>query len=366
MLGLAGGAAILFYERDDSFYKQVRYPPHVSLEQAQQLRNQQQYLAADTYCNRLLGIVETLIVATCKSQILASQGEIERSRLLLQKVLNSATNAGVLVQRWAYATLAELAFSLGDEQSTSQYYQQATDLLADSSTKQQVTEPALVVLVGQTGAAVLADLTYNDSWARLTNYWRAGIWHIWQGFDHLLFLITLLLPAVLKKQANNMQRDPALANVLYKVLVIVTAFTVAHSLTLLMAALQWINVSSYWVELTIALSVLLLALNNIFVFISGRYWLIALLLGFVHGFGFASVFTELLLTTSIKVVDVFLFNLGIETGQVIVTLIYIPIAYVMAGSRYYLPLVVKGGSLLVAIIAVTWIMERSGIVQLAT
>src|SRR5262249_57911702 len=121
------------------------------------------------------------------------------------------------------------------------------------------------------------------------DYGHEGVWHIWTGYDHLLFLLSLLLPAVFIRSAVAGWRwEPAnnFRAAFLDVVKVVTAFTLAHSVTLSLAALGFVSPPSRWIESAIALSVVLAALNNIWPLVHAGRWVIALCFGLVHGFGF--------------------------------------------------------------------------------
>ena len=120
------------------------------------------------------------------------------------------------------------------------------------------------------------------------DYAREGVWHIWIGFDHILFLLALLLPAVVFRQGQKWQAVTAFKPAFWSVLKIVTAFTLAHSITLTLATLGVISLPSRWVESTIAASVVIAALNNIYPLFRERRWVMAFVFGLIHGFGFAA------------------------------------------------------------------------------
>jgi hypothetical protein len=116
-----------------------------------------------------------------------------------------------------------------------------------------------------------------DRWTQFTSYVREGIWHIWIGFDHILFLLALLLPAVVVREGAKWQPVRAFRPAFWAVLRIVTAFTLAHSITLSLATLGLISLPSRWVESTIAASVVIAAINNIFPLFRERRWMMAFL-----------------------------------------------------------------------------------------
>jgi hypothetical protein len=194
-------------------------------------------------------------------------------------------------------------------------------------------------------------------------YLLEGVWHIWIGFDHILFLLALLLPAVLVHAItlNNERRWTGVATfrmALTEVLWVVTAFTVAHSITLSLAALQIIELPSRLVESAIAASVVLAAANNLWPLVERRRWLVAFSFGLIHGFGFASVLTELGLPKDALVLSLLGFNFGVEVGQLAIVAAFLPLAYLMRNTALYRKGVFVGGSLLTMLVALVWLAER--------
>jgi hypothetical protein len=201
--------------------------------------------------------------------------------------------------------------------------------------------------------------TAHSRWRQFLDYWREGVWHIWLGFDHLLFLITLLLPAVLRREAGQWRQVDSFRTVVTDVVGVVTAFTVAHSLTLSAAVLGWISLPSRWVESVIAATVLIAALNNLYPVVRTRRWVLAFSLGLIHGFGFASVLVDLGLPSSAIALALGGFNLGVETGQLTVVIGLLPVAYILRSSWFYRRAVLQTGSAGIAVIAMAWLLERS-------
>lgn len=191
------------------------------------------------------------------------------------------------------------------------------------------------------------------------DYVKHGIWHIWIGFDHILFLLSLLLPAVLVLRDHAWHSSQTLKSSLVEVLKIVTAFTIAHSITLSIAALGFVQLPSRWIESVIAASVVLAALNNLFPVFHGRRWLAAFVFGLVHGFGFASVLSDLGLPPTALVAALIGFNLGVELGQLAIVSAFLPIAFMLRQTWIYQRLVFTAGSALIAIIALAWLVERA-------
>jgi hypothetical protein len=192
----------------------------------------------------------------------------------------------------------------------------------------------------------------------LVDYCREGIWHIWIGFDHVLFLVALLLPAVLMKRDGRWAGGARVGAAFWKVFKIVTAFTLAHSITLSLAALEVVTLPSRWVESAIAASVLAAALNNVFPIVHERRWLVAFAFGLIHGFGFASVLNDLGLPQDSLLLSLFAFNAGVEIGQLAIVGVFLPLAFLARDSAIYQRGIVAGGSLLVATVAFKWLIER--------
>ncbi|UVT15375.1 MAG: HupE/UreJ family protein [Nitrospira sp.] len=198
----------------------------------------------------------------------------------------------------------------------------------------------------------------QSRWTEGIQFIREGIWHIWLGFDHVLFLLALLLPAVLIRVENRWQASADFSSVLWNVVSIVTAFTVAHSLTLSLAALDVVHLPSRLVESTIAVSVVLAALGNLHPLMTHRRWMIAFGFGLIHGFGFAAVLTDLGLPHHSLLLSLVSFNIGVELGQLVIVAAFLPLAYLLRHSWSYPRLVLIGGSWAVIAIALVWFTER--------
>ena len=193
-----------------------------------------------------------------------------------------------------------------------------------------------------------------------------GVWHIWIGFDHILFLLSLLLPAVLVFEARRWKGAATFGQALKEVLWVVTAFTVAHSITLTLAALQILELPSRLVESAIAASVVLAAANNLHPMVERRRWLVAFSFGLIHGFGFASVLTELGLPQETLVLSLLGFNLGVEAGQLAIVAVFLPLAFWLRNTPFYRKGVFKAGSWLTLLVALVWLVERAFNLKLMT
>lgn len=191
------------------------------------------------------------------------------------------------------------------------------------------------------------------------DYAREGVWHIWIGFDHILFLLALLLPAVVFRQNKQWEAVGAFKPAFWSVLKIVTAFTLAHSITLTLATLGVISLPSRWVESTIAASVVIAALNNIYPLFRDRRWMMAFLFGLIHGFGFASVLSDLGLPKNALVLALVGFNVGVELGQLAIVAAFLPLAFYLRRTMLYRRIILLGGSGLIALLATAWLVERA-------
>ena len=187
-----------------------------------------------------------------------------------------------------------------------------------------------------------------------------GVAHIFAGIDHLLFLIALLLPAVLQRGRHGAwEPSPRLRPVLTDVLKIVTSFTLAHSITLSLSALDVIRLPSRLVESGIAASVVLAAVNNLVPILDEDRWMAAFALGLLHGFGFSATLMDLGVPRQNLVTTLFGFNVGVEIGQMCVVAAFLPLAYLARRTRWYRKGALVGGSVAIAAIASVWLAERA-------
>ena len=197
----------------------------------------------------------------------------------------------------------------------------------------------------------------NDS-DSFFKYFQVGMSHIWTGYDHMLFLLCLLLPSVLTLKQR--QWTPALSfrPVFIEVLQIVSAFTIAHSITLSLTTFNVIQLPSKLVESGIAGSIIIAAINNLTVFMQKYRWLVAFTFGLLHGMGFASVLIDLNLPSDRLWLALLAFNLGVEFGQLVVVSIFLPMSYLLRFSIWYKRLVLNTGSTVIAGLAFIWLVER--------
>jgi hypothetical protein len=202
-------------------------------------------------------------------------------------------------------------------------------------------------------------LNHPSVWRAFTEYLQTGVWHIWSGIDHLLFLLSLLLPAVLRRRDNHWEAVPLAKPAFINILKVVTAFTVAHSVTLSLAAFDLVRLPSRLTESVIAASIVVAALNNIFPKVTEGRWRIAFAFGLLHGFGFASVLTDMGLPPGARAISLVSFNLGVEMGQLAVVLAIMPLAYALRATTFYRQTVMRWGSSAIATLAFVWLIQRA-------
>ncbi len=220
-------------------------------------------------------------------------------------------------------------------------------------------QPQLLIFSPANRRAILSQSTDASHPSTLTQFFVEGVWHIWIGFDHILFLLALLFPAVLVLREEKWEPVESFGPAFWSVLKIVTSFTVAHSITLCLASMGIIQLPSKIVETVIAFSVFLAAGNNVFQAVEEKRlsW-IAFCFGLIHGFGFAGVMKELGVDGGLLFSSVLLFNLGVEAGQLAIVVCFLPIAFLLRKTWFYRWVVLFLGSLAIAALALHWTSER--------
>ena len=176
----------------------------------------------------------------------------------------------------------------------------------------------------------------------LVQFLKLGILHIFTGYDHILFLLGLLL----------------VGGSFLSVVKIVTSFTLAHSLTLSLAALGIVNMPARLVEAGIAFSIIYIALENLLFKQFDRRWAVSFVFGLVHGFGFANVLKQMHLPRSGLISSLFSFNAGVEVGQIAVVLLILPILGMVRRSKAHSP-VVTSASAVILVAGLFWFYQRA-------
>jgi hydrogenase/urease accessory protein HupE len=192
------------------------------------------------------------------------------------------------------------------------------------------------------GGAPLARAAEASPWASAGKFVLLGVEHILTGYDHIAFLLAVIVIGLSLRE----------------VLKIITAFTLAHSITLLLAALELVRVNSRLVEAVIAASICYVALENLFLRKAAHRWMLTFGFGLIHGFGFASALRGLIVGRPNLLVSVVSFNVGVELGQVIIFLVLLPVLRLLASwveSRR----VTIGASLAILALGLAWLAERT-------
>lgn len=185
-----------------------------------------------------------------------------------------------------------------------------------------------------------------------------GMHHIWIGLDHILFLLALLLPAVMRDERGKWQPVAGFRPAFIHVVKIVTIFTIAHTLTLSAAALGAISLPSRLVESVIALSIAVAALDILIPVFRERIWWVVFVFGLFHGFGFASVLADIGIGGEYLVHTLLGFNVGVEIGQVAIVAAAFPFLFLLRSGRFYSLVVMQAGAVLLILISSYWFTER--------
>ena len=187
-----------------------------------------------------------------------------------------------------------------------------------------------------------------------------GVRHILTGYDHVLFLLCLLLPSVVRRTPSGWQPVERLAQAVWPVVGIVSAFTIAHSITLGLAALKLVSLTPAFIEPAIAATIVLAALDNVVSIFPVQRVVVTFFFGLIHGFGFAGVLAELNLPRADFAWALLQFNLGLEVGQLLIVAVATTALFSLRQRRGYAHVVVGGGSTVAIVIGVLWLIERIG------
>lgn len=220
----------------------------------------------------------------------------------------------------------------------------------------------------------ILSMTDSSIWKGFVAMVKQGVWHIWIGLDHILFLLALILPSVVRRKKKLVEVEsgkteskyylwgwepvPRFKPAFIYIIKVITFFTIAHTITLTLASLEIVSLPSRVVESIIALSIGLAAYHNITPIFRGKDWIIAFVFGLFHGFGFASVLGDLGIKGEFLTMTLFGFNLGVEIGQVAIIALIFPILYFIRKIKFY-PHFLVYLSVLLIIISLYWFVERA-------
>ena len=183
-------------------------------------------------------------------------------------------------------------------------------------------------------------------WVTMLDFIEFGIEHIFTGYDHLAFLLALLLATT----------------TLLSLAKIVTFFTIAHSVTLVLATLGWVVLPARLIESLIALSIAYVAIENFTGRMLVHRWMVTFLFGLVHGFGFSNVLREMGLARSKLAISLFSFNLGVEIGQLVFVAVLFPLLLYIGRSRWK-EQVISVTSVAIMCLGFYWFVQRAILAQ---
>jgi hypothetical protein len=203
------------------------------------------------------------------------------------------------------------------------------------------------------------DLGESSWWRGFRGTVDLGVDHIRIGTDHILFILTLVLPAVLvfDMARKRWEPEPTFGSALWRITKIATMFTIAHSITLTIAGLGWLDLPGKPVEALIAASIIAAALHNIRPVFANREWAIAFGFGLFHGLGFAGLLADLGLDRTNRFWSLFGFNVGVELGQLAIIIGVFPALFLLRRLPFYVRFM-HIASLLMAVVAFGWAIER--------
>ena len=197
-----------------------------------------------------------------------------------------------------------------------------------------------------------------SAWASFLRFLREGVWHVLIGYDHIAFVLLLLLPSVLRPVNGAWQGADGLREVTRDIVTIVTAFTVAHSTTLALAVTGTVRLPTQPVEVAIAASIAVAGALNLLPRLSGLRLPLAFGFGFVHGFGFANALNEIDASGSSLLPLLAGFNIGVEVAQLLIVSLVLPLIYLARRRRWYATGVMPLGSCALGAAGLVWLFQR--------
>jgi hypothetical protein len=200
-------------------------------------------------------------------------------------------------------------------------------------------------------------LMAGSIWQGFKNMISLGIAHIKEGTDHILFVLTLLLPAMLLASDKRWGQFIGIKSSLTNIFKIVTSFTIGHSFTLILGSIQWLNFPTKPIEILIAVTILVSAFHAFRPIYPKKEILVAGGFGLIHGLAFSETLKTLELTKSQMVLSIFGFNIGIELMQIVIVLLIFPFLILLSRTKYY-AIFRQTGAFLIMFMAFYWLVER--------
>jgi hypothetical protein len=220
-------------------------------------------------------------------------------------------------------------------------------------------EAIVALMFGPGNTRQTLDVSEGSVLQGLWAFVESGIHHIWIGLDHILFLLALLLPSVMVWSGSSWSGAPDIKSALWRVVKIVTVFTVAHSVTISMSILGVISLDSRLVESIIAISIGVAALNVLLPRVGANSAWVVLAFGLFHGFGFASVMRELAIPEEYLLWSLLGFNVGVEIGQLTIVGIVVPVLFSIRNRAFYPRVLMPAGAIALISISLYWFVERA-------
>lgn len=292
--------------------------------------------------------IDTLIFSYSKNEIVGNYKELKVSFYLTPKIKDSLRN-----------------FTLYYDVVIHQVINHSVIVMLSQDWQNGIYEETKTKELGTIGYDVInskilplsINLDAGSKWIGFMSMINMGMQHIKKGTDHLLFLMTLLLPAFLIAENRKWTSYSGIKKGVYKVLLIVSAFTIGHSITLFIAACNLFKLPTQLIEVTIALSIFISAFHCVIPVFYKKEILIALGFGFVHGLAFSQTLQVFQLEKLDLLISILGFNLGIEAMQLIIILMIIP-SFILLSPTIFFSVIKNTLAVFVMIIALGWIFQR--------
>lgn len=292
--------------------------------------------------------IDTLVFSYTKNEIVGNYKELKVSFYLTPTLKDSLRN-----------------FTLYYDVVVHQVINHSVIVILSQDWKNGISEETKTKELGTIGYDVIhskilplhINLDAGSTWMGFMSMINMGIQHIKKGTDHLLFLLTLLLPAFLIVENRKWTSYSGIKKGIYKILMIVSAFTIGHSITLFIAACNLFKLPTQLIEVTIALSIFISAFHCVIPIFYKKEILIALGFGFVHGLAFSQTLQVFQLEKIDLLISILGFNLGIEAMQLIIILMIIP-SFILLSPTIFFSIIKNTLAVFVMMIALGWIFQR--------
>src|SRR6478735_7536255 len=197
-----------------------------------------------------------------------------------------------------------------------------------------------------------------SAWNSFVRFVSEGVWHVLIGYDHIAFVLLLLLPSVMRPVDGKWHGATGFGQVTRDVVTIITAFTIAHSITLALAVTGAVKLPIRPIEVAIAASIAVAGAVNLVPRLSKLRLPLAFGFGFVHGFGFANALSEIDSGGSLLFPLLGGFNIGVELAQLGIVAVVLPLIYSMRATRWYAGAVLPLGSCALGMAGLVWLIQR--------